>query len=436
MAISPNAQIDDRGNLTLRVDYESLSADQQTNGIPMTIQVAGSEPVQRESIDLVITVTNVDDEQPTFSEHGGYPGSFNADPSPSYRFALDSGAAEEFWLIIATDDGPETIAYAITADPATPLAVANAVSIGPSGLITYTGGAPRILVAATYDFTITATAGAADSGGESTASLTITVNPIGSFSISADADDSTPGNQPPDSIPERESGERITLTTLRSNVEDAIVYEITGSSADPHPFAIEGNTLILSADGALDYEDIANYTLTITGTSPTLATDAIDINIAVSNLDDEAPAFDTNTILTGVTVEAGTTALSKSIDIDATDDFTTAAHAGDPEAEISYALVDIDGSGNPVAPNAANLSILGDFSIHAQTGVIAVASAPTFSATAADNERTLTIRATDSSLSATGATIADGSDHNCRYATKRAERHRRSIDSAANSGTR
>ena len=87
--------------------------------------------------------------------------------------------------------------------------------------------------------------------------------------------------------------------------------------------------------------------------------------------------------------------LSAPIDIDATDDFTTAANTGDPEAEISYAFVD---------ESDAPAQTLGDFTIDAATGVITVATAPTFSLTATENTRTLTIRATDTSTGATGQT--------------------------------
>ena len=61
--------------------------------------------------------------------------------------------------------------------------------------------------------------------------------------------------------------------------------------------------------------------------------------------------------------------------------------------DISYAFVD----------GSTTTQTLGNFAINANTGVITVASAPTFLGTAADT-RTLTIRATETTAGATGQT--------------------------------
>ena len=213
-------------------------------------------------------------------------------------------------------------------------------------------------------------------------------------------------------------------TTITIDESDDTAIAITALSlatdgvtlADTNPYVIQGEeapagvTATIADNGAItarvDYDalipdhqmDGIPVTVEVTG-SVSGQSGTINLIIMVTNLDDENPEFTTPT---GRTVEAGTTTLSASIDIDATDDFTTATNTDDPEAEITYAFLDDDGA--VIAPNGSGLSISGNFAINAATGVITVATAPTFSLTATENTRTLTIRATDTSTGATGQT--------------------------------
>ena len=119
------------------------------------------------------------------------------------------------------------------------------------------------------------------------------------------------------------------------------------------------------------------------------------ITVAINNIDDEAPVF-AQTALTAQVAGGATAGTEVIIDIDATDDLG---------AGISYAFVD---------DSDAPVQTLGDFTINANTGVITVATAPTFvGRQPMTMMRTLTIRATDTDTdtdpdtdSATGTIIA------------------------------
>ena len=58
------ATIADDGAITALVDYDALTADHQMNGIPVIVEVTGSESGQSGRINLIIMVTNLDDENP------------------------------------------------------------------------------------------------------------------------------------------------------------------------------------------------------------------------------------------------------------------------------------------------------------------------------------------------------------------------------------
>ncbi len=191
----------------------------------------------------------------------------------------------------------------------------------------------------------------------------------------------------------------MTLATLNATYAGgAPVNGATYTIAAPavHPFMIEGNELVIPAGASLDYEATQSYDLTIAATANGTTATPITVTVNVGNIDDEDPTF--GTIPAGVTVQAGTTTLNKTATITATDG--DAPPVGNNN-DISYAFV--DGSDAIIAPNGLGLSILGNFAINANTGVITVASAPTFLGTAADT-RTLTIRATDTTAGATGQT--------------------------------
>ncbi len=233
----------------------------------------------------------------------------------------------------------------------------------------------------------------------------------GSLSIGVDGDPDMAGVQSIMAIDEREGGDAITVATLLATVSGGgappsdIVYTIAASSG-AHSFVITGDSLILPAGAAVDYDALpegqqtGGIPLTIQASGGSGITASVDIAVPIGNTDDEAPVF--GTIPEGVTVVTGTTTISGGmLTIAATDG--DAAPVGN-DAEISYALV--DDADAAVAPNEVGLSIFGGFAINAATGVITVETAPVYAGDATDT-RMIAIRATDTSSGVTGAMTTD-----------------------------
>ncbi len=154
-----------------------------------------------------------------------------------------------------------------------------------------------------------------------------------------------------------------------------------------------GNVLILPAFTAIDYEQAAQYNLTIAGATADGVSGAIDLVIPIGNQDDEAPVFES--IPQNISVIAGTTTLSVSplaiVASDSADGFAS--------DEISYAFFD--------SQHSTRTQTLHEFTIDSATGVITVIRAPAYSPIPENNQRSLTIRATDQSPDAVGSTHSD-----------------------------
>ena len=167
-------------------------------------------------------------------------------------------------------------------------------------------------------------------------------------------------------------------------------YTIVDIVENPAGFAIDAMGALTAQ---IDYEALSDaqkndgIAIIIVGRG-TETIGSITLTITVRNTDDEAPVF--NAIPTNITVESDATTLNVDpLAVTATD---SADGSLGNDAEISYAIVAGDAGGN--------------FAIDTDSGVITVATAPTFAGDATDT-RTLTVRATDTSTGATGDTTAD-----------------------------
>ncbi len=364
------------------LDHEAT----QSYTLTIAANVGGSTA---DPITVTVNVGNIDDENPTFDmttipiNATIQAGATNIVP------AVDVDATDDFTTEANAGNPEAEISYAF-------VGVVDNFAIDPNtGEITvvtapnFTGIAAdvRMLTIRATDTSLATTAGQT---AETT--ITVTVTQPNTFTIAA-----TPNMA---SIDERAAGSRETLATLNATYAggspvNGATYTIAAPAV--HPFMIEGNELVIPAGASLDHEATPSYTLTIAANVAGSTTSPIPVTVNVGNIDDEDPVFSAGAIPEGVAIEAGTTTFTSAIDIDATDDFTTIANAGDPEAEISYAFVD----------GAQLTQTLEGFTINANTGEITVPSAPTFSTTPTDNTRTLIIRATDTSPTATDAQTAD-----------------------------
>ena len=202
----------------------------------------------------------------------------------------------------------------------------------------------RDATANTRTLTIRATDTSAGAAGETTTEETITIEVTAPLTIALQ----TSATGGATTITIEESDDTAIAITALSLATAGVTL------ADTNPYVIQGAapagvTATIADDGAItarvDYDALtADHQMNgipviveVTG-SESGQSGTINLIIMVTNLDDENPEI--GAIPTGITVEAGTTTLSAPIDIDATDDFTTAANTGDPEAEISYAFVD------------------------------------------------------------------------------------------------
>ena len=383
------ATIADDGAITARVDYEALTADHQMNGIPVIVEVTGSESGQSGTINLIIMVTNLDDENP---EIGAIPIGITVEAETT-TLSVDP------LTITATDDLGAGISYAFVDDSDAPAQTLGDFTIDAATGVITVSTAPTFSLTATEN-TRTLTVRATDTstgatGQTAEADITIEILPPSTIELQTSAADGATSFTIDESDDSSVDVTTISITT--PGVTPAAADPYTLAAGAPAGFAIT-DAGVLTAQ--LDYEMLPpdqqtnGITITVQATGSVAGQNGnIVLTITVTNLDDEAPVFDA--IPTGVTVEAGTQTLSAPIDIDATD---SADGALGNDAEITYAFVDdLD----------APAQTLGDFTIDAATGVITVATEPTFSATADDNERTLTIRATDTSDDAEGDTTTE-----------------------------
>ena len=372
------------------VDYEA-SAD-----FAITIlALAGQEQnEQRLSgfIEIVVPIVNLDDEAPVF---GDIPDIIVIENETTM---FNVGAL----TVSAVDDLGGDIEYAfLNADGTTTDAASGFTIDGETGEIgvsaapTYSDDSPamnrRELIIQALDTSEGATADIV-----STVNITILITPVSAITLESSAG-LTIAVDESDNAP-------IDITTI------SLPSGLAAASVNPYTILGEPAGFLIDDDGgisaSIDYEALTpserddGFIIIAQGEDSGGQFGIIILEIAITNIDDEAPVFDP--IPTGASVEAGTTMLNAPVIIAATD--SADGDAGD-DAEITYALVDDEGAA--AAPNASGLSVFGGFAIDAATGEITVDAAPEFSGNVDDNIRTLTIRATDASAGATGRTAAD-----------------------------
>ncbi len=326
---------------------------------------------------VTVGVTNLDDEAPTIA---------SAAVPTGVTLARGSGTMlSEPIDIDATDDLGNDISFSFVDGPNLRQTL-NGFNIGfLTGIIT-SNSIAHDAETEIRRLTVRATDQSIGAIGDTTSEIevAITILPTESFSIASDIGFSIP-------VVEVMNLPQTTLTTFESWYPDNSPVSDVTYTIEPNPapdiFGIaNGNQLVIAAGATFDYESIQQYTLTIHGAVEE-ASGSADLTIDIVNRDDAAPQFvpfDQN-----ITIDAGESEFENTIDIDAIDDVG---------AEISYAFVD---DGNDVTPT------INGFTIDADTGVITVDAARTFSDTAAENNLMFTIRAIDTSPEAFGETFSD-----------------------------
>ena len=364
--------IADDGRLTAMIDYESLSATQQANGLSVTIR--GENAAGHSSaIDLTIEVRNTDDEAPVFTAIpteiaiGSGAIAFNIDPLTivaaddlggeiSYAFVDEAGIVSHNFEGFAIDAVTGKITVATPPTYSENDAAANRRTIA-------------IQATDTTSVAIGETIGTVDIEIVITPMITLEIQSTEGMSFSIDESDDAPIDIATMSV----ENEGIGPTAIDS-------YTITNGHAG---FAITEDGQLTAM---IDYESLS-ATQQANGLSVTIHVEntaghfgSARLEIAVQNTDDEAPIFDE--IPTNITIVSEKSSFSiDPLTIVATDDIG---------GEITYSL-NADG-----------------FAINAATGEITITDAPIYSKTdAAANRRTIVARATDTSANALGAKVAE-----------------------------
>ena len=280
---------------------------------------------------------------------------------------LDNAVDGGFTLDVSTADGTATAATDYTA-----------IS---SEALTFSGTAGE-----TQTFTIRPTV---DSKVESTETLTVSMNNLGSTSLSISiTDEAIVSITNDDYAPVFTSdisvdiSENITsvqdIIATDANVGETITYSISGGTDDTQ-FSIDATTGALSFTSVPDYEDPADsdrdnvYNIQITATDGTNSTDQV-IAVTVKNENDNFPVC--------------TSPNTANIDENTTIVFTVTARDADAGSSITYSLIGGDDQSK--------------FNINSSTGALAFASAPDYENTTdsnGDNDYLVTVRASDGTKS-------------------------------------
>ena len=276
---------------------------------------------------------------------------------PMYLFALteDVPVGTTVGTVSATDPDGDTLTYAITAG-----------NTGGAFAINSATGAITLATALDYETT-------------SAYSLTVQVSDPGGASDSATVNIAIMNvdeNSPPQfgsasytfSVAEDASvGDAVGSVSATDADGDTLTYSITAGNGDSK-FAIGGSNGAITVAAGLDYETTASYTLTVQASDSNGGTDTATVNIAVTDVDENAaPEFGSSSYSFSVAENAATGAAVGTVSATDADDDT-----------LTYSITAGNGDG--------------EFAINGSTGAVTVAAGLDYETTPS---YALTVRADD-----------------------------------------
>ncbi len=367
---------------TSMVDYETDPI------IRLTIRASNNSNGLTGSLDIAVPIFNVDDEAPIFDP---FPAGIFVENGTT-RFSIGSATTADSLLISATDDLGDEIKYAFlnsdgtTTDTTMDFRVDSstgevAIATAPTYESEDLAANRRVLAIQARDTSPNAVGDIA-----TRAEIAIVITPTSELDLTSSAGLSF-------AIDESDDAPIMGVTAIsfadgdRSPTTDS-PYTLLGGDAG---FSI---TAAGAVAASIDYESLTpsqqdnGLLLVVQGEDSTGAFGVISLIITITNIDDEAPVF--VSVPTAAAITEGTTSFQGgAIVIRAADDL------GD---EIGYAFLNGDGT---------TTDTTADVSLDYNTGVLAVATAPTYdSGDLAANRRVLAIRASDRSPGAVGTADA------------------------------
>ena len=199
-----------------------------------------------------------------------------SDTDGAADFVLENSAPGSVVGVIAfadDADGTDTVSYSLDDDAGGRFTIdAN------TGVVTVAGGIDRE-AAASYDITVRATSTDTSS---TTQTYTIAVGDVDEFDTGAVTDaDGTANTVAEDAI----VGTTVGVTGLATDADatDSVTYSLSDDAGGR--FAIDGNTGVVTVNGALDYEANTSHSVTVLATSDDGSTSSQAFTINVTECD-------------------------------------------------------------------------------------------------------------------------------------------------------
>ena len=245
-------------------DYEAPGDADGDNIYEVTV-IATDSSGETGSIDVTVTVTDVDENNaPAFAAD-------SADLNVAENSEAMAAVGDP---VVATDADEDEVTYALSGDGAA------AFEIWPSGQITVAEGTTLDFESevTSYSVTVTATDPAGASG---SIDVTINVTDVDENNAPAFGADAITFSVDENAETMAAVGDPVVATDTD---EDELTYSLSGDGAAA--FEIWPSGQITVAEGAaLDYEsDTTSYSVTVTATDPSGASDSVDVIINVNNV--------------------------------------------------------------------------------------------------------------------------------------------------------